>query len=107
MAVGGYRRTPYRGASGNIAFRRDKFFDNKGFSSSLNLRSGDDDIFINEFTDAPTPWWSFRPSHYPVEYLQLPRVDNAPPPLHEFTGRYVPHGRRVLMATGEVMSPRL
>lgn len=41
------RHCPYRGCGGNIAYRRQLFFDNKGFSSALNLRDGDDDIFIN------------------------------------------------------------
>lgn len=40
--------SPYRGFSYNLAYRRQCFFDNKGFSRSLNLHYGDDDIFINE-----------------------------------------------------------
>ncbi len=39
---------PYRGTELNIAYRRDLFFANKGFSRSLNLHAGDDDIFISE-----------------------------------------------------------
>lgn len=39
---------PYRGLCHNLAYRRDVFFKNKGFSRSLHLRYGDDDIFINE-----------------------------------------------------------
>lgn len=39
---------PYRGFSYNLAYRRSCFFENKGFSRSLNLHYGDDDIFINE-----------------------------------------------------------
>lgn len=42
------RRHPYRGSELNIAYRRDLFFDNKGFSASLNIEHGDDDIFINQ-----------------------------------------------------------
>ena len=38
---------PRRGTSFNIAYRRELFFAAKGFSHSLNLRHGDDDIFIN------------------------------------------------------------
>lgn len=41
-------RKTFRGNGCNIAYRRDVFFDNKGFSRSLNLNYGDDDIFINE-----------------------------------------------------------
>lgn len=43
---------PYRGNSYNLAYRRDTFFKNKGFSHSLNLHHGDDDIFINRITNS-------------------------------------------------------
>ncbi|MDO5395589.1 MAG: glycosyltransferase, partial [Bacteroidales bacterium] len=42
---------PYRGTEYNIAYTRDIFFRNKGFSRSLNLRYGDDDIFISEIAN--------------------------------------------------------
>lgn len=41
-------RHPWRGTEHNLAYRRDLFFRNKGFSRHLNLRHGDDDIFISE-----------------------------------------------------------
>ena len=41
-------RKPYRGDGYNLAFRRKLFFDHKGYSQSMYLHSGDDDIFINE-----------------------------------------------------------
>ena len=39
---------PYRGSCHNLAYKRSVFFKNKGFSKSLNLKYGDDDIFIIE-----------------------------------------------------------
>lgn len=39
---------PFRGTELNLAYRRELFFSNKGFSRSLNLHAGDDDIFISE-----------------------------------------------------------
>lgn len=42
---------PYRGNGYNLAYRRELFFENKGFSRSLNLHYGDDDIFINEIAN--------------------------------------------------------
>ena len=39
---------PWRGTEHNIAYRREVFFRNKGFSRHLNLRDGDDDIFVSE-----------------------------------------------------------
>lgn len=39
---------PYIGIGRNMAYRKELFFKNKGFSSYLNLQRGDDDLFINE-----------------------------------------------------------
>ena len=39
---------PYMGIGRNLAYRKQLFFANKGFSSHLNLQLGDDDLFINE-----------------------------------------------------------
>ena len=41
---------PYRGTSDNLAYRKSIFFDNKGFSRSMHLHHGEDDLFINEIT---------------------------------------------------------
>ncbi len=43
---------PWRGIEHNVAYRRELFFNNKGFSRHLNLRHGDDDIFISEIANA-------------------------------------------------------
>ncbi len=37
----------WRGHRANLAFRRDLFFSSGGFNGALNLRGGDDDIFIS------------------------------------------------------------
>lgn len=42
----------YRGDGDNLSYRRSLFFDNKGFSGSLQLAYGDDDVFIS---DVATP----------------------------------------------------
>ncbi len=42
--------TPYRGDGYNLAFRRQLFFEHKGYASSLTLVDGDDDIFIHAIT---------------------------------------------------------
>lgn len=39
---------PLRGTACNLAYRRQLFFDHKGFSRTLHLKNGDDDIFVNE-----------------------------------------------------------
>lgn len=39
---------PYRADCHNLAYRRSVFFKNKGFSKTLHLKHGDDDLFIND-----------------------------------------------------------
>lgn len=39
---------PYRGDGFNLAFRRSVFFANKGYASTVNLHSGDDDLFVHQ-----------------------------------------------------------
>lgn len=38
---------PYMGIGRNMAYRKELFFREKGYSSHLNLQRGDDDLFIN------------------------------------------------------------
>jgi glycosyltransferase involved in cell wall biosynthesis len=38
---------PFSGSGRNLSYRKAHFYDNKGFSHSLNLHAGDDDLFIN------------------------------------------------------------
>ena len=39
---------PYMGVGRNLAYRKETFFTNKGFASTLNLKSGDDDLMVNK-----------------------------------------------------------
>lgn len=41
-------RTPYMGTGRNLAYRKELFFAAKGFSAHLNLRRGEDDLFVNQ-----------------------------------------------------------
>lgn len=94
-AAGGH---PYRGTSHNLMYRRDLFFANKGFSRSLNLRYGDDDIFVSEISrgdntcveitpESVTRIRSFNPAR---AYREL-RKSRA------FTSRFVSKSSRRLM----------
>lgn len=44
--------TPYMGVGRNLAYTSTRFYEMKGFANHLHLRSGDDDLFVNE---ASTP----------------------------------------------------
>jgi len=39
---------PYMGVGRNLAYTSNLFFDNKGFMSHMDIKSGDDDLFVNE-----------------------------------------------------------
>lgn len=43
---------PYMGVGRNLSYRKELFFNNKGFASHLKLESGDDDLFISEVSNA-------------------------------------------------------
>lgn len=43
---------PYMGIGRNMAYRKELFFQKKGFSAHLNLRRGDDDVFINQIANS-------------------------------------------------------
>ncbi len=87
----------YRGNGDNLAYRKSTFFSLKGFSNSLNLHYGDDDIFIY---DAATP------TNTAVAVAPEARVTvNSDDPVasyryakvrHAFTARYAGCKRHIL-----------
>lgn len=91
------RGAPYRGTGYNLGYSRRLFNEAKGFSRSLNLHSGDDDIFIRQIAtgencavelsaDSRVEVAAFRPrSRWRDERLR-----------HVFTSRFLPSGARRL-----------
>src|ERR1035437_3219178 len=49
MAIAG---KPYMGVGRNLAYRKETFFAQKGFASSLHLISGDDDLMVNKASNS-------------------------------------------------------
>ena len=45
---------PYMGVGRNLAYHRDEFFKSNGFIKHMKIRSGDDDLFINEVANSKT-----------------------------------------------------
>jgi glycosyltransferase involved in cell wall biosynthesis len=41
---------PYMGIGRNLAYKKEEFYNVKGFISHMKIRSGDDDLFINQVT---------------------------------------------------------
>ena len=58
----------YRACDNNVAYKRSAFFAVKGFSSSLNLKYGDDDIFISKIADGDNVAVELSPESILVEH---------------------------------------
>lgn len=43
---------PYMGVGRNMAYRKELFFNNCGFNNHMTIKSGDDDLFINEVANS-------------------------------------------------------
>jgi glycosyltransferase involved in cell wall biosynthesis len=43
---------PYMGVGRNLAYKKELFFNNSGFNSHMFIKSGDDDLFINEVANS-------------------------------------------------------
>ena len=49
------------GVGRNLAYKKDLFFEVNGFASHMKLRSGDDDLFVNQNGNKKTlPLYSIR-----------------------------------------------
>lgn len=97
-------RRPYRGTGYNLGYSRELFFAHKGFSRTLNLHEGDDDLFINEISngdntavelssDSILTVMTSRPERLYRE-LKLKRC---------FTGSRLPSAPRRVVTMGSVM----
>ncbi|PKP38171.1 MAG: transmembrane glycosyltransferase [Bacteroidetes bacterium HGW-Bacteroidetes-15] len=51
---------PYMGVGRNLAYRKELFFQNKGFASHSHLSSGDDDLFIHQVANKRNTAVEFR-----------------------------------------------
>ena len=81
---------PYRGTCDNLAYRRDTFFANKGFSKSMNLHYGDDDIFVREIaTGENTAVELSRESFISTTYEDPARALREQKYRYDFTSRYI------------------
>lgn len=101
-AIGG---APYRGTGFNIGYTRSDFFRNKGFSGSLNLHNGDDDLFIREICRGGAPAGVVLAPDARVELVfHKPHKEFRNLRLsHIFTGRRLPKWSRVQMGLGSLM----
>lgn len=81
---------PYRGTSFNLAYRRSVFFKNKGFSRSLSLKYGDDDVFINEVVNGSNTAVELSPDSMVEIVQQNPAAMHRHDKLrYDFTSRLI------------------
>ena len=81
---------PYRGISDNLAYRKEVFYQRKGFSKSLEMKWGDDDIFISEIANAKNTRLELLPASYvTAHYDDLPHAFSTLKSRRDFTSRHV------------------
>ena len=94
-------RHPYRGIENNLAYRRETFFDNRGFSHSLNLVNGDDDIFISEIARPDNTAVVLHPDAFITRVSTDPRRNRRETRTrYTFTGRFISKAMRRKLAAG-------
>ncbi|MGO4818183.1 glycosyltransferase [Flavobacterium sp. W22_SRS_FP1] len=55
---------PYMGVGRNLAYKKEEFFNVNGFISHIQVRSGDDDLFINEAAFGKNTTISYAPESF-------------------------------------------
>ena len=84
------RGKPYRGDGNNLAYRKSVFFEHKGFSRSLNLHYGDDDLFVNEIANGYNTCVELSDDSQMMVKYSDPAYDYRERKLHYgFTSRYI------------------
>ena len=81
---------PFRGSAGNLAYRKSRFFEIKGFSSSMNLHHGDDDIFVSQMARKGNARVELSPQGaVTARLLDIRRALREDKMLHDFTSGYL------------------
>jgi glycosyltransferase involved in cell wall biosynthesis len=66
---------PYMGIGRNLAYKKEEFYNVKGFINHMKIRSGDDDLFINEIAKSKNTAICYVPESF--TYSQPKRTFNA------------------------------
>jgi cellulose synthase/poly-beta-1,6-N-acetylglucosamine synthase-like glycosyltransferase len=89
---------PYMGIGRNMAYRKELFFKQKGFSSHLDLNRGDDDIFINQIaTKANTRVETDAGAVIRVRPLTFNKDWDEEKTIYTVTSRYFRGSQRLLL----------
>ncbi|MDP2088070.1 MAG: glycosyltransferase [Flavobacteriaceae bacterium] len=57
---------PYMGVGRNLAYTKTQFFASKGFANHMHLRSGDDDLFINQIAHKKNTTVCYTPNSFTI-----------------------------------------
>lgn len=88
---------PFRGTEYNLAYRKSTFIRNKGFAHSLNLKYGDDDIFVSSVANATnTAVVLSEDSMVRVRHGNHPRIFMENTVRRIFTERFIRRRPRLL-----------
>jgi hypothetical protein len=55
---------PYMGVGRNLAYKKEEFFNVNGFIDHIQVRSGDDDLFINQAANKNNSTISYNPKSF-------------------------------------------
>lgn len=92
---------PYRANNYNMGFTKKAFLDNKGFSRSLNLHNGDDDIFISEIANSENTSVVLSECSIVRQDLFNPKkIHRMNKKGHIFTGKYSRRRSPLMMSSG-------
>ena len=81
---------PFRGTSDNMAYRKQVFFDNRGFSNSMDLKWGEDDVFLSEIARETNTRVELAPeSQLAAYYEDLPHAHALLKKRRDFTSGLV------------------
>lgn len=69
------KRHPFTGNGRNLSYRKELFFEHKGYRKSLALHAGDDDLFVNESANKENTKVSYAPDSITqmskIEYFRV------------------------------------
>ena len=81
---------PYRGTSDNLAYRKELFYKNKGFSNSLDIKWGDDDVFVSEIANSRNTRLEILPATFATShYDDLKHAFSTLKSRRDFTSHFV------------------
>lgn len=99
------RGKTWRGHRANLAFRRDLFFSSGGFNGALNLRGGDDDIFVSRMCNkSNTEVVVAAQAHVRYNHPSSKREFLTERPARYYTSRGLGKSERLIYGTSSVMN---